>query len=280
MLLACSWWGVMAYQTHARWSDLLAELRSEPGIVITKAEATWGGYHLEGLRDPLAKDPAGVIREAGIESSMVTATWSSFYALEPQLILARARTILQPPNTVQFHVDGDTLVVTGVASPEWGRETRRLAVFVPGISQYHDEGLFTASIPDLMKQVNRTVIHFSPGSAQIEPSERPEVNAAADVLRDLGRAASQAGQRVRLEIRGWTDETGPAATNIELSKRRAQSVLTALGGDHLGSSMTVMTGVGSMLDQQGVSLSDSGRRIVTMQATVEVMGQDPRTAHP
>jgi len=280
LLLLLSWWGWATYHTHARWLYLVDQLQAEPGIVVTQAQPILGGYRLEGLRDPLAKDPLSVIREAGIEPSIVMATWSSFYALEPQLILTRARTILQPPDTVQFHMDGDTLVATGVASHEWVRETRRLAVLVPGISHYRDEGLFTASIPDLLKQVSRTIIHFNSGSAQIEPSEHAGVTSAADALRDLGHAALQAGRRVRLEIRGWTDETGSASTNAELGKRRAQSVFVALGGERLGSFMTVMTSSGSELDQRGVLSEYAGRRVVAMQATVEDFGQDSGTARP
>ncbi|MBI5673606.1 MAG: OmpA family protein, partial [Nitrospirae bacterium] len=37
VILLLSWWGVTAYQTHARWSNLLVELGTEPGMVVTVA---------------------------------------------------------------------------------------------------------------------------------------------------------------------------------------------------------------------------------------------------
>lgn len=267
VLLACFWWGWTAYQAHARWSQLLTQLNAEPGLVVTNAISTWGRYHLEGLRDPLAKDPSLLVSEAGIDPSMMTAHWAPFYALEPQLIATRAQSMLQPPSTVQFQVDGGTLVATGSASMEWMKETRRLAALVPGITQYRDEGLLTISIPDLLTLVNRTVIHFAPGSASIEPSESLEVHAIAVALQDLGQAVAQTGQRVRLEILGSADETGSAALNLQLSKQRAEAVLALLGGENRGTFTTVTTG-------------KAAQRIVTFRASIEALANESATPRP
>ena len=264
LLLACFWWGWNAYQAHARWAHLLVQLKSEPGIVVTNERSMWGGYHLEGLRDPLAKDPSSMMTEAGIDPATVTALWSPFYALDPRLIMTRAQMVLKPPRTVQMQVDGGTLVATGSASMEWVNETRRLAALVPGITQYRDEGLLAVSITDLLTRINRTAIHFGSGVASIEPSERPGLNAVAVMIRELDQAVAQSGQRIRLEIRGSADETGPAALNMNLSKQRAQAVLTVLGGEDLGLLTTVATG-------------RTGQRTVTIHASVETPSREPET---
>lgn len=267
VVLACFWSGWTAYQTHVRWTQFLVQLRTEPGIVVTNERSTWGKHHLEGLRDPLAKDPSSLINEAGLDESTVTASWSPFYALDPQLIRRRAQMMLKPPSTVQFRVDGDTLVVTGSASSEWGNETKRLASFVPGIAHYNDEGFVTVSIPDLLNRLNHAVIHFSSGSATVEPSERSAVNAVLVVLRDLGHAVSQSDQRVRVDILGWADQTGSAALNLNLSRRRAEAVLAALGGAHPRILTAVRTGT-------------SAERIVTFRASLEASTKEPEPAQP
>lgn len=274
VLLACFWWGWTAYHAHARWVHLLAQLKVEPGIVVTSANPTWGGYYLEGLRDPIAKDPSSVMSEAGIDPSTVTAQWAPFYALDPQLIVRRAQVMLKPPSTVQFRVDGETLVATGSASTEWVKETRRLALLVPGITQYRDQDLMKVAVSDLLNQVNRTVIHFAPGSTRIEPSDRSRLSALADVLRNLDQAAAHSGERVRLAISGSADDTGPAALNVELSRQRAEAVLAVLGGAHLGPSTTVTTGVGGGLDNRGASTQYPAQRIVTFQASIESLHHD------
>jgi len=257
VLLMLSWWGVTAYQTHARWTNLLTELRAEPGIVITTATSTWGGYQLEGLRDPAAKDPSLKIVEAGLDPEIVTAVWSPYYALDPMLIEARARSILQPPQTVHVSLEGDTLVATGSAPVEWAKETRRLAMLVPGVSHYRDESLVTALIPDLLERVNRTVVHFRPGSSIVEPSERTALSTVSATLRELAQAVSQSGQRVRLEVLGAADDTGPVIRNIQLSEERAHAVLTALGHEQLGEATTVIAGIMQAADQRIVTLRAS-----------------------
>lgn len=280
VLLACFWWGWTAYHAHARWTHLLAQLKVEPGIVVTSAKPTWGGYQLEGLRDPIAKDPSSVMSEAGIDPSTVTTQWTPFYALDPQLMLRRAQAMLKPPRTAQFRVDGETLVATGSASVEWINETRRLAALVPGITRYSEEGLTSISIPDLLNRVNHTVIHFSPGSATVEPSERAGVNAVLAELRDLDQAAAQSGQRVRLEILGSADETGAAALNLQLSKQRAEAVFAILEGAHLGPSTTVMAGIRGALDRRGASTGYAAQRIVIFQASIEALGHHSESFWP
>ncbi len=280
VLLPCFWWGWTAYQDHARWNHLLTQLKNEPGIVVTRTNATWGGYHLEGLRDPMAKDPVSMITEAGIDPSTVTAQWSPVYALDPRLIARRAQVMLKPPSTVQLRVDGDTLVATGSASTEWVNETRRLVSFVPGITHYRDEDVTKVAILELLNQVNRAVIHFGPGSILIEPSDRSALSALADALRSLEQAVAHSGERLRFAILGSADNIGPASLNLQLSKQRAEAVLVALGGAHLGSSMVVMTGVRGPLETRRSSTDHATQRIVTFQASIEPLDHASEPSRP
>lgn len=280
ILLGSTWWGWMTYQAHARWSDLLERMRDEPGLVVTEAKSAWGGYHLEGLRDPLAKDPTTMVIEAGLEPMTVKGVWSPYYALDAPLVLARAQSVLQSPTTVKLHIEGETLVVTGAASAEWARETRRMALLIPGISQYRDEGLVTTSIPVLLDQVNRTVIHFRSGSSTIEPSARGVLDAVATTLRELDRAALQSGQRVTLEVLGSTDATGSAAINLQLSKQRAQAVLAILEEHRLGHGTTLAAGTVRLSDQREAMQVTGGQRIVTLRASLTVPAQAHETARP
>lgn len=279
VILLLSWWGVMAYQTHARWSNLLVELGTEPGMVVTVAKSTLTGYHLEGLRDPLAKDPSAMVVEAGLEPSSIKAVWSPYYSLDPQLVETRAHSMLHSPKTVKLSVDGDTLVATGSASIEWARETKRLATLIPGIAHYRDEGLVTAPIPDLLERVNRTVIHFRSGLSTVELSERAVLGVASAALRELDQAASQSGQRVMLEILGSADETGPATLNIQLSKERAEAVLAVLGGKELGGATTVTTDILRPSKPFG-SQSESDERIAILRASLTVANRGNEAARP
>ncbi|MDH4252182.1 MAG: hypothetical protein OEV27_13450, partial [Nitrospira sp.] len=279
-ILLLSWWGVTAYQTHARWTNLLVELGTEPGMVVTVAKSTWRGYHLEGLRDPLAKDPSAMVVEAGLEPSSVKAVWSPYYSLDPQLVETRAQSMLQPPRSVKLDLEGDTLVATGSAPIDWARETKRLAPLIPGIAHYRDEGLVTAPIPDLLERVNRTVVHFRSGSSTVEPSERAVLGAVSAALRELDQAASQSGQRVRLEVLGSTDDTGSVTRNIQLSKERAHVVLVALGGEQLGEATTVIASIVPSTDQRRPTGEASDQRIVILRASLAAANRGNEAARP
>ena len=268
ILLVSAWLGWVAYQAHARWSNLLTALRAEPGIVVTVASSTWGGYHLEGLRDPLAKDPSAMVAEAGLVPSTVTAVWSPYYALDPQLITTRAQSMLQPPRTVKLDLKGDTLVATGSAPIEWARETKRLAPLIPGITHYRDEGLVIISIPDLLTTINQTVVHFSSGSSILEPAELATLSPVVSVLRDLDHAAVQSGQGVVLEIHGSADETGSESINRQLSKARANAVLAVLGGERFGETTTITTRIAAAVTQRAPRGESADLRIASLHATL------------
>ena len=78
-LIAAGLFLVIRHQS--RWDKLLLRLRSEPGIVLTSAEESWGRYHLSGLRDPLSTDPETLIRASGIDPARVTAHWEPYVSL-------------------------------------------------------------------------------------------------------------------------------------------------------------------------------------------------------
>lgn len=59
----------------------MQRLRSEPGIVLTSAEESWGTYGLSGLRDPLSTDPEALIRASGIDPARVMAHWEPYVSL-------------------------------------------------------------------------------------------------------------------------------------------------------------------------------------------------------
>ncbi len=266
ILTASVWLGWIAYQAHARWSELVTKLRAEPGIVVTVVRSAWGNYYVKGLWYPLAKDPSGMVIDAGLDPSTVTAVWSPYYALDSQLIATRAQSILQPPNTVKLTLEGETLVATGFASSEWVREMRRLAVFVPGISRYRADGLVTPS--DLIERINRAEVRFSSGSSTVEASQRAALGTVAALLRDLDQSVSQSGQWVMLEVLGSADETGSESTNIQLSKARADAVLAILEGERFGQSTTITTGIAPGVKQRALKGESAGQRIASLRATL------------
>jgi len=66
-------------------------------------------------------------------------------------------------------------------------------------------------------------IHFASGSDVVQPESAPVLRQIASYL--------EANAAVKLQITGHTDNTGTAAGNLDLSKRRAASVANVLSGE-------------------------------------------------
>lgn len=83
--------GALAYvwDQNRRWTRYTERLRSEPGIMLTSAEKTWGGYAVVGLRDPLAADPEELLRQSGLRPDKVTSRWEPYLSLDPEFALTR-----------------------------------------------------------------------------------------------------------------------------------------------------------------------------------------------
>ncbi|MGI9103688.1 MAG: OmpA family protein [Terriglobales bacterium] len=83
--------GALSYvwDQNRRWTRFIERLRSEPGIMLTSYEKTWGGYSVVGMRDPLAADPDDLLRKSGVKPDKVTSRWEPYLSLDPEFALAR-----------------------------------------------------------------------------------------------------------------------------------------------------------------------------------------------
>jgi len=66
---------------QARWDSYFAQLKRQPGIVVTAIEKQGNGWMVSGLKDPKAHDPVALLREDGMDPAKVR------YRLEPFLSL-------------------------------------------------------------------------------------------------------------------------------------------------------------------------------------------------
>jgi OOP family OmpA-OmpF porin len=241
LLLGLLLWGWGSYRDGQRWDSLVARLKSEPGLVLTTAQDHGGRYELAGLRDPLATDPTSLIAASGLQTDRFRSNWSPYYAMDPQFILSRARTLLQPPDTVTLALEGEMLVASGTAPKDWAQEARRVAPFVPGVIRYEDKKLQTGSITQLIEDIEHIMILFASNSSVIDSVEAGKIPALISALRNLDDLAARSHQQVTVECRGSVDPSGPEQINRPLRKARAQAVCSALGESKIGSATTLTT---------------------------------------
>jgi outer membrane protein OmpA-like peptidoglycan-associated protein len=103
--------------TRALFQDYIKTLNNTPGIIVVSSGMENDQRFVTGLRDPLSESPEDIAKRMQI--SDMSMRWTSYQDLTPSLVEKRAYLRLAPPSTVQLHVQGDTLYLSGHAPQKW-----------------------------------------------------------------------------------------------------------------------------------------------------------------
>ncbi|HZS10283.1 MAG TPA: OmpA family protein [Blastocatellia bacterium] len=245
LLFALSTWMFFTIRDNRRWDDYLSRLRAEPGIVVVRAEKSGGSYFVSGLRDPLSADPAEILKSTPLDPARVVGAWAPYQALTPKFIEARAKTLLEPPDSVSLKFENGILSASGIAPQSWAEEARRLARALPGVTQ------FQSSLSDLQaarERIEKWRVDFPTGIAELTPDQKIRVDELAEEIRRAVAAAQNHDQRWQIEITGHADKTGSDEINQRLRPGRAEAVRAALAARHIDPARLVVTG-----EKQGVT---------------------------
>jgi len=229
---AVEWFGTSG---RRRWNAAVARLESEPGITVIRSERSGGRWHVTGMRDALAANPATLLAGMDIDTTDVVAQWEPYVSTEPALVLARARRVLAPPAGVTLRVSGDSLVATGRASEAWIARAATVAPALPGIVSVDVSRVqlgLPAELDSLRAAIEETRALFDVGSGVIGEAARATMSTVSDRVRALADAARRHGYTVTVQLVGRTDPSGSANENLALSRRRAVAVrdhLVSLG---------------------------------------------------
>ena len=226
VLLAAAVWFWSSYQANRQWRAYVDRLQSTPGIVVVDSSRQSGRYHLVGLRDPLAPDPQALLASSGIPADRVDARWELYQAIDPAIVLERAKHVLRPPDGVSLQVRDGTLTASGAATAQWIGESERLAPLIAGISRYDASGLAVADIKYLRDQIESTSPTFEKGATRLAAGEDAAVRKLASLLDQLDTLARPLPEHIRVEITGHTDSDGSDSTNLQLSQARANYLLS------------------------------------------------------
>jgi OOP family OmpA-OmpF porin len=248
MLCGLGLWSFLVVRANQRWASYLEKLHAEPGIVVTAAEKRGGKYFIAGLRDPLAADPQQFLLQAQLSPQQVLSHWEPYLALDPTFILVRAKTVLEPPDTVDLRLDGEVLEATGAAPRQWIDDAQRLARVIPGVMHVRTEQVVNLTLRELLalkETVEQYALYFGKDTTQLVPGQEEVLHSLSMAVQQLFKVAQHAGQAVRLQIIGHTDKTGSEGRNRPLSQERAERILTILAAEDLVGTHVRAIGVGS-----------------------------------
>jgi len=111
-------------------------LKYTPGLVYIEVENSRGVLRFRCMKDPLAEIPRSVTT---LPIEKYRFDWEPYYSLEPDLVLARAGSMLKTPDSITLEFERGVLVARGSAPQSWCEQARNRAVFIPGIQSYNDK---------------------------------------------------------------------------------------------------------------------------------------------
>jgi hypothetical protein len=117
-------WILPGVVESVRWKNYVLRLTGEPGIIVIDHGRKDGAHFVTGLRDPLAANPQDLLVQAGFTPSDVSSHWEPFQGLSSTLALARARRLLNPPDSVVLDMRDNILTLEGTATRDWIRSAR------------------------------------------------------------------------------------------------------------------------------------------------------------
>lgn len=260
VLLALGVWAFFALRARARWEGYLAALRAEPGIVIVSTGRERGQYVVNGLRDPLARDPGSLVAVHALDAADVTGRWQLYQALDPPLVLARADRLLAPPSGVRLALRDGVLSASGPAPVEWIETSARLAPALPGVARFDPSATVDEAVRALSAEIEAASPLFVKGTATFAAGGEEVIRGQLQRLRALEALALAGNLRFVVELVGEADTDGAPQANLPLSRERAARVQSALAAAPLQRVALTATGIGSRGDADPTAGEDVKQR--------------------
>lgn len=247
-----------------RWSDYVDRLRAQSGIVVTEAGERDGRFVVAGLRDPLASDPAAILRESGVDPARVVSRWQPYQALDPPFVLRRLEASLAPPPGVRLSIAGDRIVATGSATPVWLARARIAARMLPAGGPALDfsqvQNLAEGAFGRLRDAIQAHEIRFNTNESLPTAGQDGVLDQLASEIKELTALASSLHMTARFRLTGHSDDTGPGTYNLSLSIARAGAVLALLKKRSVAVDLITIGGAGP-LDPLQEGDSDAARSL-------------------
>lgn len=239
-------WGVRNWRYSSELGTLETALAATPGLYITQVGRDGGRFSVRGLADPLAERVVDIAGSLGISADRLSVSVQPFQSLQPEIIVARAAEMLDPPESVNLSVAGATLTVTGDAPFRWRQQLQRRFTSLAGVRVLDASGLTSSDrqqFADRVAELDMRKFLFVAGTDFVAGVE-DEFKSYAAQLAALSREAAEFGYSIAVRVMGSTDSAGNVASNAALSARRARRAADILASAGVVASATGESGGG------------------------------------
>jgi len=157
-------------------------------------------------------------------------------------------TVLEPPATVNLKLQGRMLVVSGEATQQWIKNLQFKLSLLPGVAGITDNHLTNTDLLEfesIKRRVQRHVVFFESGGSDIARTERGKIPTIVEDIQKLSSLAQALNKKLGIKIIGHADSSGSEAISLQISKERAQALLSILAESGLDAESISAEGIGS-----------------------------------
>ena len=211
--------GFFYIRDYMRWSNYVARLKTEAGIVVAESDHGIFSHSISGLRDPLAIDPKNLLTEYGLDEGDVWQNWKSYYDTSPALVVRRAEELLKPPETIELSFQQGVLSAKGEASDLWISKAKAKALALMGVDKFvtgENTGLALKRRIESQSIFFRCSTDILVGKAKIDT-----------LVKDI-EALAEANNDFSIRILGFASKSGSVDKNVNISKLRGGKIKSEL----------------------------------------------------
>ena len=231
------------------WNQYLAKIAELPGILVLRQGRGRNAFYISGMRDALAPDPLKILEDSGLSTNMVVSHWEPFQALHPSLIIARARQVLAPPDSVELELDGSVLRLTGSAPHAWIQEARLLSRGIAGVSRFDVSRLVDtdlAKFDSLVPIINKYIFYFLANNHDLWPRQESRFKDFLKTVSDFEKVLHKVGGGYHIEICGHVMATGNEEADKMASEEIARRFYDKLKNQLVNIRLFTKCGMGGM----------------------------------
>jgi len=206
---------------------LVDVLDREPGYAVlsTRIDLVDRVLHVHAVRDPLARDWQVLREQANVDPRDVVMHWTLYESLDPSILLARVKEILEPPDSVTLSLENGVLHASGSAPHRWIARASTIAVAMPGIRAFDSTALADPA-GDAVLRTKRSIeamhVEFQAGSTTA--MDQAAFAKLRDAVQEADKAAQDADLFVHVRVIGAQEYSAQNGTALA----RARVLCTAL----------------------------------------------------
>jgi len=137
--------------------------------------------------------------------------------------------VLDSPETITLELKNGVLHAHGKAAHQWIIEARNRTRDLPGITAYRDDNIVDTDIKtveETLKKIESQLIFFTVSETELPTGQEHQLEKLVLNIERLFRSAHLSDQRAHIEIVGHADSIGKEETNMEISRKRAENILS------------------------------------------------------